>query len=134
MNRRLLDMSDDIFQRIEKQNEILISLLGRIAFPPEKIREIVTQKKKNPEKYVEGYNACDGNHQVIELAAIIGVKQPTLTPILQEWEKEGIVFEMEKPNGKFYKKLYKIRVNKQTPRKSKTKKTKKSIAKKTAKK
>jgi DNA-binding MarR family transcriptional regulator len=101
-------MSDDTLKNIEKQNEIIISLLGRIAFTSDKIREIVTRKKQNPEKYVEGYNACDGNHRVTELANIVGVKQPTLTPILQEWEDLGIIFEVVKPKGKFYKRLYPI--------------------------
>lgn len=122
-------MSDDTFHRIEKQNEVIISLLGRMAFTPEKIRAIVTRKKKNPEKYIEGYNACDGNHQVTELANIVSVKQPTLTPILQEWKEVGIVFEVEKPNGKFYKKLYPIDVEKQGSRKSETSESEESTAK-----
>jgi len=100
-------MSED-WKKIVKQNEIIISLLGRLAFNQDKIREIVTKKKQNPEKYVEGYNACDGNRNVNELAAIVGVKQGTLSPILQEWEELGIIYEAEKPKGRFYKKLFPI--------------------------
>lgn len=121
-------MSSDMPKQLEKQNEVIISLLGRIAFTPEKIRDIVTRKKHNPEKYIEGYNACDGNHQVTELAKIVGVKQPTLTPILQEWKDAGIVFEVEKPNGKFYKKLYFLGVKKQESRKSETPESEESNA------
>jgi len=113
---------------IEKQNEVIISLLGRMAFTPEKIREIVTKKKRNPERYIKGYNACDGSHQVTELANIVGVKQPTLTPILQEWEDVGIVFEVEKSNGKFYRKLYSLDVKKQRPRKSESPESEESSA------
>lgn len=101
-------MSGDTSKRVEKQNEIIISLLGRIAFTPEKIHDIVTKKEQNPQGYIDAYNACDGNHQVTELASIVGVKQPTITPILQEWEDLGIIFEVEKPRGKFYKKLFPI--------------------------
>jgi hypothetical protein len=100
-------MNEDI-KKLIKQNEIMTSLLGRIAFKPEDIRKIVTAKKQNPDKYVEGYNACDGNHTVTELANIVGVKQPTLSPILQEWEELGIIFEVEKSKGKFYKKIFPI--------------------------
>ena len=100
-------MSEDM-KKLIKQNEIMISLLGRMAFKKEEIREIVTRKKQNPERYVEGYNACDGNHTVTQLANIVGVKQPTLSPILQEWEEFGIIFEIERPRGKFYKKLFPI--------------------------
>lgn len=100
-------MSEDS-KKLIKQNEIIISLLGRMAFKKEEIREIVTRKKQNPERYIEGYNACDGNHTVTQLANIVGVKQPTLSPILQEWEELGIIFEVERPKGKFYKKLFPI--------------------------
>ena len=101
-------MSSDI-SRIEKQNEIIISLLGRMAFTPERIRELITKnKKKDPEKYVDCYNACDGNKNVNELAAIIGVDQSTLSPILGDWTELGIIYEVYKPKGKFYKKLFPI--------------------------
>jgi DNA-binding MarR family transcriptional regulator len=82
-------------KKIVRQNEIIISLLGRIAFNKEEVREIVTYKKRNPKKYVEGYNACDGNHSVSELARIIGVTQGTLSPILAEWEDLGIIREVD---------------------------------------
>jgi len=101
-------MSDEIIKKIEKQNEIVISLLGRIAFTPEKIRDVVTKKKQNPQGYIDAYNACDGNHNVNELAVIAGVDQSTLSPILREWEELGIIYEVEKPKGKFYRKLFPI--------------------------
>jgi DNA-binding MarR family transcriptional regulator len=100
-------MSED-WKRIVKQNEIIISLLGRLAFNPDKIRELVMKKKQNPEKYIEGYNACDGNRNVNDLATIVGVTQGTLSPILQEWEELGIIYQSDKPKGKFYKKLFPI--------------------------
>jgi DNA-binding MarR family transcriptional regulator len=96
------------WKKIIYQNEIIICLLGRIAFSEEKIRKIVILKKRNPEKYVAGYNACDGNHSLSEIAKIVGVKAPTLSPILAEWEEIGIVREVEKSGGKFYKKLFSI--------------------------
>jgi ActR/RegA family two-component response regulator len=101
-------MSEEL-KKVVHQNEIIISLLGRMAFDKKEVKDIVTSKKKiDPEKYVEGYNACDGNHTITELAAVIGVKRPTLSPILQEWEDLGIIFEVERPKGKFYKKLFPI--------------------------
>lgn len=102
-------MSDETLKKIEKQNEVVISLLGRIAFTPEKIRDLVTKnKKKNPEKYIDGYNACNGSKNVNELASIIGVDQSTLSPILQEWAELGIIYETEKTKGKFFKRLFPI--------------------------
>ena|SRR2546425_6826138 len=101
-------MTGDIAE-LARQNEVMISLLGRIAFTDDRVREIVTRKKQNPKKYVDGYNACDGRHTVSEIAKIVGVNQSTLSPILQDWENAGIVFVVEKPGGKFYKKLFPIR-------------------------
>ena len=100
-------MSED-WKDIVKQNEIIISLLGRLAFNQDKIRDIVTKRKQTPEKYIEGYNACDGNRNVNELAVIVGVTQGTLSPILQEWEELGIIYQSDKPKGRFYKKLFPI--------------------------
>lgn len=101
-------MSGDIPKKLEKQNEVIISLLGRIAFTPEKIQDIVVKKKQNPQRYIDAYNACDGNHNVNELAAIAGVDQSTLSPILRDWEELGIIYEVEKPKAKFYRKLFPV--------------------------
>jgi hypothetical protein len=101
-------MSEDILKKLEKQNEIIISLLGRLAFTPEKIHDIVEKKKQNPQRYVDAYNACDGNHNVNDLATIAGVVHSTLSPILREWEELGIIYEVNKPKGTFYRKLFPI--------------------------
>ncbi len=94
--------------QLAKQNDLVISLLGRLAFPEDRIREIVSRSKRNPERYVQGYNACDGTRTLSEIAKIIGVAKATLSPILQQWENLGIVYEVERAGGKFYKKLYPI--------------------------
>lgn len=88
--------------------EFSIQLMGRIAFTPEQIKKIVIKSKQNPENYIKVYDACDGKHSVSGLAKIASVKQPTMTPILQNWEEEGIIFRVERPGGKFYKKLFAI--------------------------
>jgi len=94
--------------KLAKKDEIIISLLGRIAFRKDDVREIVTRKKQNPQNYINGYNACDGEHSVTNIAQIVGVKQPTLSPILAEWEEVGIIFDIGKQGGKFYRKLFPI--------------------------
>lgn len=101
---------DPTILKLVRQNEIIISLLGRMVFSPIQIKEIVThgKRKANRENYVNGYNACDGNHSVRELAKIIGVDHSGLSTILHDWEEIGIVYEVDKPNGKFYKKLMMI--------------------------
>lgn len=100
-------MSED-FRKIIKQNEVIISLLGRLVFKPDNVRKIVMLKKQNPQNYINGYNACTGEHTVTEIAALIGVTQGTLSPILSEWEELGIIYVVEKPKGKFYRRIFPI--------------------------
>jgi hypothetical protein len=97
---------------IARQNDLIIRLLGRIAFKPEDIRRIVTAKKQNPLKYIEGYNALDGKTGVSQVAAIVGVKAGTISPILQAWEEEGIIYKVSKDQqkGVFYKRLFELEV------------------------
>ena len=98
------------FKKLIRQNEVIISLLGRMVFSPDQIRDIVThgKRKNNKDNYVKGYNSCNGNHGVVELSNIIGVAHNTLSPILADWEEIGIIYEIDKPNGKFYKKIMPI--------------------------
>jgi hypothetical protein len=92
-------MNSDL-NRIIKQNEIIIALLGRMAFKTDEIRAIITERKRTPEKYILGYNACDGNHSLSEIAELVGVVPGTLSPILVDWEQVGIIYEIEKSGGK----------------------------------
>jgi len=96
--------------KIIKQNEIIISLLGRLAFTPDKVRQIVISNKREnlKQKYVDGYNALDSEKTLSQIANIIGVAPGTLSPILREWEELGIIYEVEKPKGRFYKRLFPI--------------------------
>ena len=109
-------MSSIEIKRLARQNETIIALLGRLAFKGDDVRKIVTFKKKgSPEKYIDGYNACDGSHSLSEVAKIIGVTPGSLSPILKDWEDQGIIFEVENPGldkqggiGKFYRRVFPI--------------------------
>ena len=92
---------------IDKKLDVIIKLLGRMAYPVPEIRRIVTFKKGSRSfNYIKGYNACDGKNSLTKIALIIGVKPSTLSPILKEWEEVGIIYKTGE--GK-YKHLFKIR-------------------------
>ncbi|BDQ31306.1 hypothetical protein NZNM25_03070 [Nitrosopumilus zosterae] len=104
-------MSEEIVEKlseIQKQNQIIISLLAKLVLKEEEVKEIIINRKTNPKKYIEGYNACDGKHTINEIIKIVGVKQQTLSPILQEWENKGILYSFEKKGLKFYNNYFKI--------------------------
>ena len=101
----------DSHSTIIEQNNIIINLLGRMAFTKEEVREfIIADKQKiKQDNYIKGYNACDGKHTVSDIAKVIGVTPGTLSPILQSWEELGIIFPVRGPSaGKFYKKIFPI--------------------------
>jgi hypothetical protein len=102
-------MSEE-WKRISHQNEVIISLLGRLAFTPEQVKTIVTSNKRDnlKPKYIDGYNALDGKKSVSEIAGVIGVAAGTLSPILSQWVELGIIYEIERVGGKFYNKLFPI--------------------------
>jgi predicted transcriptional regulator of viral defense system len=97
-------------KRIAHQNEVIISLLGRLAFTPEQVEKIVTSNKQDKfkPKYIKGYNALDGRKTVSDVAKIIGITRGALSPILSHWEELGIIYEIERSGGTFYKNLFPI--------------------------
>ena len=88
-----------------KQNQIIISLLARMVFGEEKLKQIITHGKRNPNDWIRGYNACDGKKNVTEIAKIAGVKQPSATPILKSWEAVGIIYNIGTETKPLYMKL-----------------------------
>lgn len=88
--------------------EAMITLLGRLVFPPDQLAKIVMKGKRAPEDYVRGYNLCDGEHTLTQIASEIHVTPGTLSPIMSEWKDTGIIYEVVKKGGKFYKRLYKV--------------------------
>ena len=88
--------------------EAIIGLLGRQVFPPEQLKALIMKGKRIPEKYVKAYNLCDAGHGVREIAKEIDVSIGTISPILSDWKDMGIIFEVERLGGKFYKRLYRL--------------------------
>lgn len=100
-----------LLTKIVEQNNIIIALIGKMAFTKEEVLHIVVSQKQKAKQqdYVKGYNACNGSYSVSEIAKIIGVTDGTLSPILQSWEESGIIYPVTSPRaGKLYKKIFPI--------------------------
>jgi len=79
-------------EKLERQNEVIISLLARSALGVRAISKIVCSGKRNPQAYLTAYNSLDGIAGVTELAKIAKVAQPTMSLTLQSWEEQGIIY------------------------------------------
>lgn len=100
--------TDEVFGTIRRQNEIIVSLLARLVWPPEKITEIITRNKRDPRAYVIAYNALDGSKTGTQVAAIAKVTQSTMSVTLQSWFDEGIILNVGTDNQPKYKRLMRI--------------------------
>ena len=100
--------NDEVFTTIRQQNEAIINLLARLAWTPEKVAEIATRGKRNPEAYIKAYNALDGSKTVTHVAKLRGVTQQTMSVMLQSWLDEGIVLNVGTDGQPKYKRLMRI--------------------------
>ena len=99
---------DEVFTAIQQQNEVIISLLSRLVWTPERITEIVTRNKRDPRAYVIAYNALDGCKTGTQVSALAKVTQQTMSATLQSWFDEGITLNVGADGQPRYKRLMRI--------------------------
>ena len=67
-----------------------LQVIGRIAMPPETIREVIG----NRAKLVKAYNLCDGRNTLSEIAKRSRVDLGNLSRTTRRWIQHGIVFSV----------------------------------------
>ena len=112
--------NDEMFTTLLQQNEVMISLLARLVWTPEKLVEIVmANKKKDPEAYISVYNALDGEATGKQLGEIAGVTQQAISSVLQTWaESEGIVLNGGTNSQPKYRRLMRLPGKKESENKA----------------
>jgi len=90
---------------VDKQLDILISLLARRDPGLPFIHRVVTRGKRDPGAYIRVYNSLDGKTTVTQAARLAKVSQPTMTKVLQHWETGGIVYDIGDQRKPLYKRL-----------------------------
>jgi aminopeptidase-like protein len=93
---------------IAKQNEIIISLLGRIAFSNDSLKKMIQKGSKKPNEMLAAYNLCDGHNTITEIATRAGIAVPSLSIAVDKWEENGIVVKKRDGAETFPKKLYTV--------------------------
>ncbi len=91
-----------------RQNTLIISLLGRIAFPKDTLKELVQRGSKKPREILLAYNSCDGNTSISEIAQKAGITQPSLSIAVDKWESQGIILKLGSRNEVRPQKLFEI--------------------------
>lgn len=99
---------EEILRNIERQNEIIIGLLARLVWTPEKLAEIVSRGKRNKGAYRKIYNLLDGNATGKDLAARAGVSQPVMSVALKAWHDLGIITNVGTDSQPRYKRVMPI--------------------------
>ena len=105
-------IGDDLLITIQRQNEIVIGLLARMIWTPTQLTEIVTKGKRNPDAYIDVYNALDGNATGTSLAKLAGVTQQSISYVLQGWEAEVIVANVGTLTQPRYKRVMPLKASK----------------------
>lgn len=91
-----------------RQNEIMISLLGRIAFPNDSLKNMVQKGSKKPNEILAAYNLCDGETTITEIARRANIAQQSLSAAIDKWEQAGIIVKKVVGAEVFPKKLYAV--------------------------
>lgn len=81
----------DDYSELIKQNKIIIALLGKIAFPDNKLKSMIQKKSKKPNEILKAYNLCNGELTITEIAKQSGIAQQSLSEAITKWEQLGII-------------------------------------------
>jgi DNA-binding MarR family transcriptional regulator len=103
-----IDSLSQIIEFNQSYLEEINTLLGRFVFPNDQLVDIIRKYKKDPEKYVIAYNLFNGELNQTKIAEMSKIDQGQLSRVLEDWKEMGIIYEISKKGGKFFKKLYKV--------------------------
>src|SRR3989442_655161 len=67
---------------------VLVALAGRLAFPPDRLLQVVGRP------YAGAYNMCSGELDVGSIARATGIDKSNLRKALLRWEQAGVAFRV----------------------------------------
>jgi hypothetical protein len=100
--------TEEALANLQRQNDVIIALLARLVWTPEKIADTVTRGKRNPSAYLKVYNSLDGVITGKALASMAKVTPPAISYLLKTWEEQGIITNLGTPTQPKYKRLMSI--------------------------
>jgi hypothetical protein len=73
---------------------VLIGVMGRVAFPPQTLRQVVRGPGRAADKYVKAYNLCDGTRSMREVGRMSELDSSNMTRAISRWAGAGVVFKL----------------------------------------
>lgn len=98
-------VDSDTAATILVQNEVIISLLARLSFGTDGVRDVVVEKKRDPTGYIQAYNALDGTASAVDVAKLAKVDKSTMSQVLKRWASLGIVYDVGETSKPVYKNI-----------------------------
>jgi hypothetical protein len=74
--------------RLEHLVECLIQVIGRVALPEQKVRDLVGAGSKQ----IRAFNLADGTRQLSDIASTTGIDNGNLSRTAQRWVENGAAF------------------------------------------
>jgi len=103
------DISERQAEELIKQNELIISLLGRIAFENDELKTLIVKGSKKPKQILSAYNLCDGQTTITAIANEVDIAQQSLTEAVKKWDELGIIIKKTKSNEVLPRRLFEVR-------------------------
>jgi len=73
---------------------VLIGVMGRVAFPPKALRDVVRGPGRAADKYVKAYNLCDGTRSMREVGRMSELDSSNMIKAISRWVEAGVVFRL----------------------------------------
>jgi DNA-binding MarR family transcriptional regulator len=73
--------------------DLIISLLARIAFKNDDLKQVIQKGSMKPREILVAYNLCDGKTPITTIARKAHIAQPSLTNAVAKWEQQGIALK-----------------------------------------
>jgi len=71
----------------------LISLTGRVAFPPRSLYQIVCSRRGGP-KQIKAYNLCDGTRTQAQIISECKLDAGNFSHTVSRWIESGVMFRL----------------------------------------
>lgn len=81
-------------ERIEELLGCLVQVIGRVALPEARVREIVGDASKQ----IRAFNLCDGTRTQTEVRKAVGLDSGNFHGTAKRWIESGVAFEFRKGN------------------------------------